>query len=76
MCVGVWLPSRRAGLVWSCCLSPRLLSSMCLTPAFGLSALSICLTDLLGSGDRTEDVSLCVHVCVPLHTHMRFNLQK
>ncbi|CAB1444703.1 unnamed protein product [Pleuronectes platessa] len=29
--------------------------SMCLTSAFGPCALSICLTDLLGSGDTTED---------------------
>ncbi len=64
ICVRSWLPSRRSGLVWSRCLSALLLCSMCLTPAFGLPALSICLTDLLGSGDRTEDVSLCVFVCV------------
>ena len=40
-----------ASSVCPCCLS-----AACLTPTFGLPALFIGLTDLLGSGDGEEDV--------------------
>lgn len=62
--IGPWLSPKHAEFVWSCCLSALLLGGMCLTPECGLPALSICLTDLLGSGDKTEDVHVCVYLCV------------
>lgn len=59
--------------VWSCCLYCS--TASCLTPTFGLPALSIILTDLLGSRDR-EEACVCVRTCMSLLKNMWFYLQK
>lgn len=47
-----------SGVVSAAC--PCCPSAAYLTPSFGLPALFIGLTDLLGSGDGEEDVCMCV----------------
>ena len=72
ICVGSWLPSRRAGLVWSRCLSPQHVFNPSVWPSCPLY-LPDWFVRLRGHDGGCEFVRVlvCVCVCVPLLTNMR-----